>query len=58
MSGPQYFDAETISVMKSAFDETCAAVPEPKACACRSLNAFSNWLEPESVIVCACGTAP
>jgi hypothetical protein len=28
MSGPQYFDAETISVMKSAFDETCAAVPE------------------------------
>jgi hypothetical protein len=28
MSGPQYFDAETISAMKSAFDETCAAVPQ------------------------------
>jgi hypothetical protein len=28
MRGPQYFDAETISAMKSAFDETCAAVPQ------------------------------
>ena len=29
MSGtePRFYDAETISVMKSAFDETCAAVP-------------------------------
>jgi hypothetical protein len=24
---PRFYDAETISVMKSAFDETCAAVP-------------------------------
>jgi hypothetical protein len=24
---PQFYDAETISVMKSAFDETCASVP-------------------------------
>jgi hypothetical protein len=28
MREQQYFDAETISIMKSAFDETCAAVPE------------------------------
>ena len=28
MREPQYFDAETISMMKSGFDETCAAVPE------------------------------
>jgi hypothetical protein len=27
MSDPQIFDAETISVMKSASDEACAAVP-------------------------------
>jgi hypothetical protein len=24
---PNFYDAETISVLKSAFDETCAAVP-------------------------------
>jgi hypothetical protein len=26
-SEPHFYDAETISVMKSAFEETCAAVP-------------------------------
>jgi hypothetical protein len=25
--GPQFYDAETIAMLKSAFDETCAAVP-------------------------------
>jgi hypothetical protein len=24
---PRFYDAETISILKSAFDETCAAVP-------------------------------
>jgi hypothetical protein len=24
---PQFYDAETISMLKSAFDETCAAIP-------------------------------
>jgi hypothetical protein len=27
MREPQFYDAETISMLKSAYDETCAAVP-------------------------------
>ena len=57
---PKFYDAETISMLKSAFDETCAAVPaehRPKPCARQSPNAFSELRELENVIASACGPA-